>query len=113
MDLATHAAGGMQAPTPGDTSFIATLKARHTEPGKASTTRRKSYYCDEEGHFKERCPARLKDFLKQRAEQGSCRAPRPPVTNGRANRAASPASTKRKQVKFAEAAQTYNVVAEG
>ena len=113
MDLATHAPGGLQAPTPGDTSFIAALKARRTEPGKASTTRRKCYYCDEEGHFKERCPARLKDFLKQRAERGSRRAPRLPVTKGRANRAASPAATKRKQVKFAEAAQTYNVVAEG
>ena len=49
MDLATHAPGGLQAPTPGDTSFIAALKAWCTEPGKASTTRRKCYYCDEEG----------------------------------------------------------------
>ena len=113
MDLATHAPGGLQAPTPGDTSFIAALKARRAEPGKTLTTRRKCYYCDEEGHFKECCMTRLKDFLKQQTEQGSRRTPRPPTTTGRANRATLPAAAKRKQVKFAEAAQTHPVVAEG
>ena len=113
MDLATHAPGGLQAPTPGDTSFIAALKAQCTEPGKTSTTHRKCYYCDEEGHFKERCPARLKFFLKQRTERGGRRTPRPSTITGRANRAASPAAARKKQVKFAEATQTYPVVTEG
>ena len=56
MDLATHAPSCFQAPIPGDNSFIAALKAGCAETGKASTSRRKCYYCDEEGHFMERCP---------------------------------------------------------
>ena len=66
--------------------------------------------CDEEGHIKERCPVRLKDFLKQRGEQRNrkpgCNAT---LTALRANRVASPA--RRKQVKFVEAQQTLPVVA--
>ena len=49
MDLATHAPGGVQAPTPGDTSFIAALKARHpstSTPGTSTTERRRCFYCD-------------------------------------------------------------------
>ena len=113
MDLATHAPGGLQAPMPGDTSFIAALKARRTESGRSSAPRRKCYYCDEEGHFKEQCPARLKDFLKQCADRGNRRAARPQTPTGnRTTRAASPATWK-KQVKFAEANQMLPVVAEG
>ena len=113
MDLTTHAAGGLQAPMPGDSSFIAALKARHTKLGRSSTPWRKCYYCDKEGHFKERCPTRLKDFLKQRADRGNCRSARPPTPTGNRNtRTAFPAARK-KQVKFAEANQTLPVVAEG
>ena len=38
MDLATHAPGGLQAPVPGDTSFIAALKARRAETRKGPRT---------------------------------------------------------------------------
>ena len=112
MDLATHAPGGLQAPIPGNTSFIAVLKARHTESRRSSAPWRKCYYCDKEGHFKERCPTRLKDFLKQRADKGNCRSGRPTTPTGNPNfRTASPAARK-KQVKFADASQTLPVVAE-
>ena len=71
-----------------------------------------AYYCDEEGHFKERCPTRLKDFLKQRADKGNRRPGRSAAPTGNRNfRATSPAARK-KQVKFAEANQTLPVVAE-
>ena len=112
MDLATHAPGGIQAPLPGDHSFIASMRARRPETGKSSGTRRKCYYCDEEGHYKERCPTRLKDFLRQRADKGQKRTVRPSSSAGnRMARAASPAA-RRKQVKFAEASQTFPVVNE-
>ena len=32
MDLATHAPGGVQAPTPGDTSFVAAFGAKRSDP---------------------------------------------------------------------------------
>ena len=112
MDLATHAPGGLQAPMPGDTIFIAALKARRIESGRSSTPRCKCHCCNEEGNFKERCPTRLKDFFKQRADWGNRRSARPPTPTGNRNtRTASPAAWK-KQVKFAEANQTLPVVAE-
>ena len=111
MDLATHAPSGLQAPIPGDTSFIAALKAKRTDSGRSSTTRCKCYYCDEEGHFKERCPTWLKDFLKQRADKGNHRAGRSMThTCNRNFRTTLPAAPK-KQVKFAEASQTLPLVA--
>ena len=112
MDLATHAPGGLLASVPGDTSFIAGLKGKRADAGKGTTSRRKCYYCDEEGHFKERCPTRLKDFLKQRADKGSwCRGRFSNPTNGWSSRTTSPA-VRKKQVKFAEASQILPVVAE-
>ena len=38
MDLATHAPGGIQAPLPGDHSFIAAMRARRAEAGKSLRT---------------------------------------------------------------------------
>ena len=88
MDLATHAPGGIQAPTPGDTSFIAALRARHSDPNAgrpgnfakapSSTEKRRCFYCDGEGHIRERCPLRLKDYLRQQTRLGNRRSP-PPV----------------------------------
>ena len=34
MNFATHAPGGLQAPMPGDTNFIAALKGQRAEPGR-------------------------------------------------------------------------------
>ena len=44
MDLATHAPGGLQAPTPGDTSFIAALKARRPALSTGTTEKRRCFY---------------------------------------------------------------------
>ena len=111
MDLATHAPGGLQAPTPGDTSFIATIKGRWTDTRRSSMPCRKCYCCDEEGHFKERCPLWLKDFLKQWADRGNRKATRlqEPTAANRASRTTSP-KARRKQVKFAETQQILPIV---
>ena len=112
MDLATHAPGGIQAPLPGDHSFIAAMRARRAEAGRSSGPKRKCYYCDEEGHYKERCPTRLKDFLRQRADKGQKKLGRSSsLTGNRTARATSPA-TRRREMKFAEATQTFPVVNE-
>ena len=58
MNLATHAPGGVQAPIPGDTSFIAALKARRPStsvPGTNASEKRRCFYCDGEGHIRDRC----------------------------------------------------------
>ena len=114
MDLATHAPGELQDPKPGDISFIATIKGRPADAGRNSAPRRKCYYCDEEGYFKERGPLRLKDFLKQWANRGNRKTARPltPAGASRTSRTTSPAARK-KQVKFAETQQTLPVVTGG
>ena len=99
-------------PSPVTPVSSSALKAKRTDSGRSSTTRRKCYYCDKEGHFKERCPTRLNDFLKQRADKGNRRTGRSTTPTGNRNfRTTSPAARK-KQVKFAEASQTLPVVAE-
>ena len=111
MDIATHATGGLQAPIPGNNSFIATLRTKRTDSGRHTAAKRKCCYCDEEGHIKERCPVRLKDFLKRRADQQNRKPSRPTAsTANRASRAAS--SARRKQVKFLEAQQMLPIVAD-
>ena len=111
MDIATHAPGGLQAPIPGDNSFIAALRAKCPDTGRHPSAQRKCYYCDEEGHIKERCPLRLKDFLQQRSDQQNCKTTQPQAsTAGRANRTASPG--RKKHVKFAEIQQMLPIVAE-
>ena len=112
MDLANACPRWTSGPVPGDTSFIATLKGWRTDAGKSPNSCCKCYYCDKEGHFKERCLTRLKDFLKQRANKGNRRTSRPQTAaSSRTSRTASPAAWK-KQVKFVEASQTLPVVAE-
>ena len=76
MDLVMHAPGGVQAPTPGDTSFIAALKAQRPSPntsGTGTNEKRQCFYCDGEGHIRDRCPTRLKDYLQQQTRMGNRR----------------------------------------
>ena len=113
MDLATHAPGGVQAPTPGDTSFIAALKARCPSPntsGIGTTEKRRCFSCDGEGHICDRCPSRLKDYLRQQTRMGNRR---PPQALGRAQHPLHrSAASGTKKVKFAEATNTLPIVAE-
>ena len=110
MDLATHAPGGLQAPMPGDTSFIAALKGRRPALSSGTTEKSQCFYCDGEGHIKEHCPTCIRDCLRQQARMGN---QRPPLANSRARLAqqCSPAPG-RKQVRLAEAANTLLIVAE-
>ena len=106
MDIATHAPGGLQAPVPGDNSFIATLSAKRTDSGRHLAAKTKCCYGDKEGHIKERCPIRLKDFLKQPANQRNRKPSRPTTsTANKASRAASPA--RRKQQTLPIVADSY------
>ena len=112
MDIATHAPGGLQAPVLGDNSFIAALRAQRTDTRRHSASRRKCYYCNEEGNLKEWCPLRLKDFLKQRSGQRNRKETRLQTsTTGWTSRITSPA-TRKKQMKFTKAQQTLPVVTE-
>ena len=116
MDLATHAPGGVQAPTPRDTSFIAAMKAWRSGPntggtgGTGTTDKRRCFYCDGEGHIRDRCPTRLRDCLRQQTRMGNQRSPQalgrvqPPLHRSSASGA--------KQVRFAEATNTLPIVAE-
>ena len=113
MDLATHAPGGLQAPMPGDTSFIAALKAGHSNQGAGGTgtkEKRRCFYCDGEGHILDHCPTRLRDCLRQQTRAGNRR---PLHANGKVRPALHRSSALgTRQVRFVEAANTMPIVAE-
>ena len=113
MDLAMHAPGGVQAPTPGDTSFIDALRARlpsTNASGTGTTEKRRCFYCDGEGHIRDRCPTSLKDYLCQQTRVGNRRPPQAP---SRARQPLHrPAAANTKKVKLAEATNTLPIVAE-
>ena len=75
LDLASNTPGGLQQPTPGDTSVLASINSRSTQPQLNRNPDRRCFYCDETGHLKERCPTRLKDFLKNRQPRTTTRVP--------------------------------------
>ena len=114
MDLVTHAPGGVQAPTLGDTSFIAALRVRRPNTnanGAGTTEKRRCFYCDGEGHIRDRCPTRLKYYLLQQTRMGN-RRPAPP--NSSKTRHPLPRATMAgsNRVRSAEAANTLPTVAE-
>ena len=90
MDTITHAPGGPQQPLPGDASFIGAIRGRAAirNPTRPTVASKQCFYCEDTGHFKERCPLRLKDILAGRKA-----ANRP--TRGRANPRASPLTRSR------------------
>ena len=109
-------------PRQGDTSFIAALRAKCSDPNarrtgvstKAphSTEKRRLFYCDGEGHIRERCPLCLKDYLRQQTRAGSHRSP-PPPTHSRARYPTSrTTSNGPRKLRFAEAANTLPIVGE-
>ena len=114
MDLATHAPGRVQAPIPGDTSFIAVLRARRPSTrahGASTTEKRRCFYCDGEGHIRDRCPTRLKDYLRQQTRMGNQHPP-PPYSSKTRHPLPRPGMAGSKRVRFAEAANTLPTVAE-
>ena len=113
MDLATHAPGGVQAPTPGDTSFIAAMKAQcpgRNTSGTSANEKRRCFYCDGEGHIRVLCPTCFKDYLRQQTRMGNQRPPQA-LTRVRPLLHRS-ATSSIKKVKFAEATNTLPIVAE-
>ena len=114
MDLVTHAPGGVQAPIRGDTSFIATLRTRRpstSAQGTGATKKRRCFYCDGEGHIRDRCPTHLKDYLRQQTRMGN-RRPAPPNAGKTRHPLPRPTMTGSRRVRFAETANTLPTVAE-
>ena len=111
---------GVQAPTPGDTSFIAALRAKRSDPHSRrpgnpvkapnQTEKRRCFYCDGEGHIRERCPLRPKDYLRHQTRAGNRRSPPPIPSRARP----SPRATLNgpRKVRFAEAINTLPIVGE-
>ena len=98
MDAITHLPEDPQQPMPSDGSFIGALRAKPQFPNvhcPTTTDERKCYYCGEGSHFIERCPKRLKDFLRRRTARRTSSGPagrgaRPPMaTPARPNTLAS------------------------
>ena len=75
LDLASHTPGGLQQPIPGDTSVLASIGARSSGPQANRTPDRRCFFCDEVGHLKDRCPIRLREFLRNRQTRTNSRAP--------------------------------------
>ena len=75
LDLASHTPGGLQQPTQSDTSVLAAIGARSFNPQGNRTSDKRCFYCEEEGHVRGNCPARLRDFLKSRRPPGTNQAP--------------------------------------
>ena len=71
MDAVTHAPGGPQQPIPGETSFIGALQGRPHPGGafRSTQSEKRCFYCEGNGHFKDRCPLRLKDLLRRKLSQ--------------------------------------------
>lgn len=110
LDDATHTPGGIQQPTPSDTSFIATLRNRPSQnSAKGPSKDKQCYYCGGTGHFKDRCSLRLKDYLQKKAKGGPLRfrqdARRSPQKPAR--------TTLTRTSQMAEAHQTTPTVTEG
>ena len=81
-DIANHAPRGLQQPIPGDARVIATMNAGTSMISQNRPSDRRCFYCDETGHLKKRCPARLRDFLKTRSARPNNRtSPRRPTEN--------------------------------
>ena len=93
LDLASHTPGGLQQPTQSDTSVLASIDSK---PSNSQTNRnpdRRCFYCDEVGHLKERCPARLRDFLRDRQPRPTNRQPRRNTGTAVARRGGASTST--------------------
>ena len=75
LDLASHTPGGLQQPTPSDTSVLAAIGSRSSGAQTNRNPDRRCFYCDDPGHLKERCPARLQDFIKDRLPRTTNRLP--------------------------------------
>ena len=81
LDLASHTPGGLQQPAQTDTSVLASIGPKTAGTQANRNPDRRCFYCDEVGHLKERCPARLKDFLRNRQPRAANRLP-PRRTSG-------------------------------
>ena len=115
IDNITHSPGGPQQPVPGDSSFVGAIRNRQANPGpsRATVANRKCFYCEDVGHFKERCPIRLKDILKNRGLTSKSIRGRTPRTSAPANRARPGTSSTSRRWNPPEARYTTPVVTDG
>ena len=93
LDLASHTPGGLQQPIPSDTSVLAAIGSKSSSMQANRNPDRRCFYCDEVGHMKERCPARLKDFLRERLPRANNRLPPRRPTGTTATRRGGPSTS--------------------